>query len=131
MKTLTLKLRIAMLWIFTAVAAYRCVHILDPGVIEELLAGELVRYQSPGILMVFTLLWLVPLAMAFLTATLRGAANRWTNIVLGIVFTLLNIYHLIEHLGFPAVHQLLIVGSTVVATALIVWYAWKWPAQEE
>jgi len=62
--------------------------------------------------------------------TLKDSANRWVNFVLGIIFTLLNIGHLIEHLAEPSVQQILILGSTVVATALIAWYAWKWPKQE-
>jgi multidrug transporter EmrE-like cation transporter len=66
--------------------------------------------------------------MAFLVLTLKDKTNRWTNIILGIVFTVLNIVHLIMHFTLVplTVHQVLIVGSTVVFTALIAWYAWKW-----
>jgi len=68
--------------------------------------------------------------MAVLSVTLKDLANRWANMILGIVFTVLNIFHLVEHLAQPSVHQLLIIGSTVVVTALIFWYALKWPKQE-
>jgi hypothetical protein len=61
---------------------------------------------------------------------LKDLADRRANIVLGIVFTILNIWHLAEHLAQPSVQQILIIGSTVVVTALIVWYAWKWPKPE-
>jgi hypothetical protein len=30
----------------------------------------------------------------------------------------------------PTAHHILLVGSSAVATALIAWYAWKWPKQE-
>jgi hypothetical protein len=33
-------------------------------------------------------------------------------------------------LAEPSVEQILIVGSAVVVTALITWYAWRWPKQE-
>jgi heme/copper-type cytochrome/quinol oxidase subunit 4 len=76
------------------------------------------------------LFWLVPLWLAFVTMTVKGSTNRWINFILGIIFTLLNIWHFIEHLLEPSVVQILIIGSTVVVTALIAWYAWKWPKQE-
>ena len=50
--------------------------------------------------------------------------------VLGIIFTVLNLIHFVEHLAAgPSAHQSLIIGSTAVVTALIVWYAWKWPQE--
>jgi len=65
--------------------------------------------------------------MAFLSVTLKDALNRKTNLAIGIIFTILNVFHLF---GCPvarsSAHQLLLVLSTVVVTALIVWYAWKW-----
>jgi hypothetical protein len=74
----------------------------------------------------------MPLMMAFLSVTLKDSAKRKTNMIMGAVFTVLNIFRLTEHLTTapPTAHQLLIIGSTVVATALIVWYAWQWPKQQ-
>ena len=130
MEILALKVRISMLWVFMAMAMYRCWSCLEPGVVEKILAGEMARFQTPAMLLFAALFWLVPLAMAFLSVTLKDVANRWANIILGIVFTVLNIYHLTIHLAEPSAHALLIVGSTIVATALTAWYAWKWPTQE-
>ena len=130
MEALTLKLKIATLWILAGVATYRCTSYLDPGLTEELLTGTWAQFQTPAVLMFYTLEWLIPLAMAFVTFTLKDAANRWVNLVLGVVFTLLNIGHLVLHFGFPTAHGILIVASTVVATGLIAWYAWRWPQQQ-
>jgi len=131
MERLTLKIRISVLWMFMAVAmsAHSIVFFMEPGAVEEMQKMQI----GAGMLLFMALFWLVPLIMAFLSVTLKDLANRWTNIVLGIVFTLLNIFHLVEHLtqAQPSVHQMLIIGSTIVVTALIVWYAWKWPKQEE
>ena len=129
MENLTLlKIKLSVLWIINAVAMYRCTFFLDPGVIEKTIAGEYAFLQTPESLLVITLMWLIPLFMAFLSLTLKDSINRWTNIIMGIVFTVLNILHLIMHFTEfePTVHQVLIVGSTVVVTALIAWYAWKW-----
>lgn len=128
MASLTLKIRIALLWVFMAVAmsAHSIVFFMEPGAIEEIEKMQM----GAGMLLFMALFWWVPLVMAVLSLTLRDSANRWANMILGIVFTGLNIFHLIEHLAQPSVHQILIIGSTVVVTALIFWYALKWPKQE-
>ena len=130
MEILRWKTRIAVLWVFMAVAmsAHGLLTAMVPGGLEK--AVSEVEAMGPGMLVFMSLFWWIPLVMAFLSLTLKDSPNRWTNIILGIVFTLLNIFHLIEHLAEPSVHQILIIGSTVVVTALIAWYAWTWPKQE-
>jgi len=122
------KIRISVLWIFMAVAmsAHSVLAFMEPGAMEQI--GEM--QISAGVFLFMALFWWVPLVMAVLSVTLKDLANRWTNIILGIVFTALNIFHLIEHLADPSAHQILIIGSTVVVTALIFWHALKWPKQE-
>jgi len=109
-----------------AMSAHGVLSFMEPGAIEKV--GE--TAMGPGMLLFVSLFWLIPLWLAFVSMTVKDSCNRWVNFVLGIVFTLLNIFHLTEHLAEPSVHQILIVGSTVVVTALIAWYAWKWPKQE-
>ena len=104
-----------------------------PGVIEEIMAGELDGVPiSEGYLLVLALFWLIPFTMAFLSLTLKDSANRWANIIVGIAWAGLHILALI-------VKPLLIQGqlalafmevSRAVVAALIVWHAWKWPKQE-
>jgi len=129
MERLTWKIRISVLWLFMAVAmsAHSVLFFMERDVVEQMWEMQM----GVGMLVFMALFWLVPLIMAVLSLTLKDSANRWANIVLGIVFTLLNIGHLVEHLTPPVVHQILILASTVVVTALIAWYAWKWPKQEE
>jgi len=124
------KIRISVLWIFMAVAmsAHSVLTFMEPGAIEKIISGEMA--MGPGMFLFMAIFWWVPLVMAVLSVTLKDLANRWTNMILGIVFTALNIFHLIEHLADPSAHQILIIGSTVVVTALIFWYALKWPKQE-
>lgn len=127
MESLTWKIRISVLWMFMAVAmsAHSVLAFMEREVVEQMWAMEM----GPGMMLLMAIFWWVPLVMAFLSVTLKDSANRWANIVLGIVFTLLNIFHLVEHLAQPSVHQILIIGSTIVVTALIARYAWKWPKQ--
>ena len=139
MGNLNLKVKIAVLWLFMAVAysAHMALSIFEPGVIELITDGEI---QLSEVEFIFSALfaWLIPLTMAFLSVTLKDLANRWANIVLGIILTAVNIFHLLFeqftqpsfHMAQPSIHQLLLNISTVVVTVLIVWYAWRWPKQE-
>ena len=131
MEVLRWKARIAVLWLFMAVAmsVHSIMGFMEPGMIEEIMSGEIEGVKlGTGMLVFMALFWLVPLWLAFVSMTLKGSANRWVNFVLGIIFTILNIWHFIGHLASPV--QILIIGSTVVVTALIAWYAWRWPKQE-
>jgi drug/metabolite transporter (DMT)-like permease len=130
MEILIWKTRIAVLWVFMAVAmsAHGLLVAMVPGGLEK--ATSEVESMGSGMLVFMALFWLVPLWLAFVSMTLKDSANRWVNFILGIIFTLLNIWHFTEHVAEPAVEQILIIGSTVVVTALIAWFAWRWPKQE-
>jgi hypothetical protein len=139
MESLTLKIKIAVLWLFMAVAysAHMALSIFEPGIIKLITDGKMQISEGEFI---FSALfaWLIPLTMAFLSVTLKDYANRRTNIILGIVITVGNIFHLLYeqlaqpsiHMAQPSIHQLLLNCSTVVVTALIAWFAWRWPKQE-
>jgi len=128
MGNLALKTRISVLWLFMAVAmsAHGVLAFMEPGAMEQI--GEM--QISAGMFLFMSLFWWVPLVMAVLSVTLKDLANRWANMILGIVFTVLSIFHLTEHLAQSSVHQILIIGSTVVVAALIFLYALRWPKQE-
>lgn len=131
MENLGLKNRIAVLWIFLVVAllAQMVMFLLEPGAIEtidEMWAGSDPAVVLPVMGMVFG--W-VPLVMAFLSVTLKDSANRWANMILGIVFTILNIVHLSEYVAQPTFVAILFGLTNIVVTALIFWYAYKWPKE--
>jgi len=130
MESLILKIRISVLWLFMAVAmsAHGVLSFMEPNLVHQLISGEM--KIDPMMFFFMSLFWWVPLVMAFLSVTLKDLVNRRLNLVMGAAFTILNIFHLIEHLTQPSAHQLLIIGSTVVVTALIFWYAWKWPKEQ-
>jgi len=126
-----LKIKIAMLWLFYTVAfSFNLTLIVyQPGNIEQINMGEIYGMQfTPEALLVTAIELLVPLVMAFLTLTLKDSINRWANIILGIVYTVLVLLSFGGELTLPnpPAYSILMDISMVVATALIVWYAWKW-----
>jgi len=100
---------------------------LEPGVLQQfLLTGEIGGMKiGPEVLLLFAILMLVPLVMAFLSLTLNDKANRWANIIVGIIFTAFQLVALIETLAQPSAYAVLMEVSKVIVPALIVWYAWK------
>ena len=69
--------------------------------------------------------------MAWLSLTLKDSANRWTNVVLGILLAIAFVYGLVESASKGHSAAVLVDKSIgFVALALIVWYAWRWPKQE-
>ena len=134
MELLRWKARLSVLWVFMAVAmsAAMVLFFMTPGVIEEVMAGEIEGMQiSDGLLVFFALLWLIPLIMAVLCLTLRDVLSRWTNFVLGIIFAIFWLADAIGDLTRGGLSGYMLMGvSMIVVAALIAWQAWILPKQE-
>ena len=75
------------------------------------------------LLLVEAILLVIPPIMVFLSLTLKGKANRWTNAILGIFFIG---FAIIEMVTVASAYYVFTAIIGLVLTALIVWYAWKW-----
>jgi hypothetical protein len=128
---LVLKMRISVLWLFVVVCdlANVLMFLAYPRVMEELMtAGE---SMGPELMFVGAIVVLIPLVMAVLTLTLKDSINRWLNIILGMVITVIYFGNFVElSTTMPAAYILLLSIAGFIASALIVWYAWKWPKHE-
>ncbi|MCZ7356574.1 MAG: DUF6326 family protein [Candidatus Methanoperedens sp.] len=115
-----------MLWLFSAVAflAHQILALLEPGVMAGIIAGEVEGMKiGTELILLFAILFLVPLIMAFLSLILKDSINRWANIIVGSVFAVLFIGVIATVAKLSG--EILMTLSTVVALTLIVWYAWK------
>ena len=117
------KTRIAVLWLiymgnFAAYATLKGLTISSGYVSENHLriAVEIAVFS------------LVPSILAWLSLTLKDTANRWTNFVCGILFSIPIILTVI----FAKMSLVLQIKSLAdfVLSLLIIWYAWKWPKRE-
>ena len=101
-----------------------------PGVMEKIIEGE-VAHTGIQVSQVFLLagitLMMIPSLMIFLSLTLPAKANRWTNIIVGILQIVVLVSALI---GESWAYYIFATIVEVVLLLLIVWYAWKWPKQE-
>jgi hypothetical protein len=119
------------LWLFYTVAFLTVMMLgtMEPGVLNQFLdTGEIGGMKiGQELLLFFAVMILVPLAMAFLSLTLKDSTNRWANIIVGIVYTCFQLFALIETLTLSIVYAYAVLMETtkVVVPVLIIWYAWK------
>ncbi|MDY9924688.1 DUF6326 family protein [Methanosarcina sp.] len=122
------KIKISVLWLFASIAflAHQIIVLMEPGIIAQLMAGEAEGQKiGPGMILFFAILMLVPMIMAFLSLTLKESLNRWLNIIVGGVFAVLWFISVIGATQSGYWGGALMTLSAVVASALIIWYAWK------
>ena len=99
-----------------------------PGHIEDILAGIVWKFQiTQTWALSAMILMTIPIIMIFLSLTLKAKANRWTNIIVGILYIFVAIGNVIgEFWAFYIFGNIV----EVLLLLLIVGYAWKWPKQE-
>jgi len=128
-----IRVRLSMLWLFATLNyiyadVFFCVDVLGSK------KGSIgVMHFSPGAWVGIAALMEIPMAMIVLSRILKPTANRWANIVAGIIETaavlltsfILPAFHLTE----TSSYYLFFGAIEVACTSLIVWYAWRWPRE--
>jgi len=115
------------LWIFVMfnMAFADIVGFMNPGALEDIMTGS-VRFDiTQGLLLVFSVLLEIPIAMIFLSRILKYKANRWANIIAAVITILFVIGG-----GNPSLSYIFFATIEVAAMSLIIWYAWKWRLSE-
>ena len=122
------KIKITVLWLFASVAflAHQILVLMEPGIIAQLMAGNAEGQKiGPELILSFAILMLVPLVMAILSLTLKDSMNRRANTIMGAVFAALWFAGVVSAATSAYWGGALMTLSAAVASALIVWYAWK------
>src|SRR5689334_20774778 len=122
--------KLSALWI-SMMLLYVYADILSlyrPGNIQEMTQGMMGPLPATqGSLLAASILMIIPAMMVFLSQALAPLASRWTNIVVGTLYTLVNIGNL---LGEGWAYYMLFGAVEIVCTVLIIGYAWKWRTAE-
>ena len=99
-----------------------------PGQIEEIIAGKMGPFPATQVaLLAGMTLMTIPSVMVFLSLTLKAKANRWTNIIVGILHIVLALVNVIGESWAFYIYGTIV---EIVFLSLVVWHAWKWPKQE-
>jgi len=134
MEMLRWKTRISILWVIKAMgfSAYTLTALMQPGTIKDVMSGTFFGAPITGQAQLFvTFFWWIPWVMAWLTLTLKNKANRWINLVFGILFAIGLIGSLIQDASYASIALFVNYIVGIVVSLLIAWYAWKWPKQQE
>ena len=108
------------------------VRMLQPGMLEEMIAGTTAVTVTNELLLVMSIIMAVPIFMSVLSLTLREKANRRVNLGIGIFFVAFDFIFLCLTIfvwAFSATETFWAI-TYVVFTSLVVWFAWKWPKKE-
>jgi hypothetical protein len=125
-----IKIKLSALWV-SIMFIYLYVDVFGfykPGVIEDAIAGKVWTFQITQVwLLGVIILMTIPSLMVFLSLALPVKANRWTNIIVGILFIVVTL-----GMTIGESYVFYIFGSIVetVLLLLIVVYAWKWPTDK-
>ena len=122
-----MKVKLSTLWIFVMfnMVFADIVGFMNPGALEGIMTGTVGIKITQELLLVFSILLEIPIAMILLSRVLRYRANRWANIVAGVITILFVIGG-----GSTYLSYIFFATIEVVCMLLIIWYAWNWPKQE-
>ena len=97
-----------------------------PGKLQGMLDGKMVPLGpvTQGVLLATATMLALPSLMICLSVTLRASVSRWLNIVMGAIYTAIQ---LAVVSGSGWIFYVAIGILEAALTALIVWTAWKWP----
>lgn len=125
-----IKIKLASLW---ASATFCYLYgdyfeLYTPGKVDSLLTGENIL-DNPTKLLIATIILASSSVMVALSILLKPKINRILNILLGVLFTVMMLF-----IGFNSNTEwygfyVFLAFLESLITALIVWYAWKWPKE--
>jgi hypothetical protein len=127
-----IKERLSLLWMFALFNyIYADIHsLIDPATLKQIMTGYIGSLHiTQGFLLGSAILIETAIAMVLLCRVLPYGANRWANIIAGVIHTAAVAASIFIGEA-PALYYIFFGTIEIVCTLLIVWYAWKWPKQE-
>ena len=113
------KVLLSTLWVFVMfnMAFADIVGFLNPGTLQ----GMMEMKPAQGLLLAFSIMLEIPIAMIVLSRLLKHRANRWANIIAGVITILWVVGG-----GTFSVSYIFFATIEVACMLLIIWYAWSW-----
>ena len=126
-----IKVKLAALW---ASATFCYLYgdyfeLYTPDKVNSLITGDNIM-DSPTTLLMASIILAIPSVMVALSIFLKPKLNRILNIIFGIVFTIMMVAIGIMSTNEWYLFYVFLAFLESIITALIVWYAWKWPKEK-
>jgi len=115
------KIKLQTLWIF---ATFNYIYADVLTLFDKSVATNL----SQGSLLGAAILVETAIVMVLLSRILPYRANRWSNIIVGVINTLAVLISLT--VATPALYYIFFAVIEIATTSFIVWYAWNWVQNE-
>ncbi len=121
-KTKDLRAWISTLWI---VVMFNMLYadvltLFIPASLQDILSGLTPIEITPGLMLAMAVMIEIPIAMIFLSRVLKRRANRWANIVAGVITIAW-----VVGMGSLTPHYVLLAAAECVSLVAIIWLAWK------
>ena len=121
---MNVKEKISTLWIVVMfnMAFADIVGFMTPGVLEGIMDQSAAQFQiTQEIMLVFSVLLALPISMIYLSRMLKHKANRWANIIIGVITIVF-----VVGLGSADLSYILFASIEVLCMVVIILTAWKW-----
>jgi len=131
---INIKIKLAFLWtalMFLYIYA-DYFRLMTPGKLENMMKLQTpMGPTSPGILVVFSVILIIPALMIFLSVFLKPAINKWLNIGIAFLYACISILIIVSSIGNEwQVFFVLFNSVELLVLVMILSQAWKWPRVE-
>jgi hypothetical protein len=129
---INIKIKLSALWAGVTLCYLYCDYfeLYVPEKVEGMISGENLL-NSPTKLFIAAVVLAVPAVMVFLSILLKPIVSKWLNIVVGTIFTGMMVMIALTYSEVWYTFYLFYAILESLITAVIVWYAWKWPKRHQ
>jgi hypothetical protein len=112
------------LWIIVilSIKSADIIGFIKPGTLERIINGDLGFELTPAMILVFSLLQVIPIAMILVARLFRRGVNRWLNIGASV----LTLLYVLGGGNWESTSYYVFAAVEVVAILVIIWQAWSW-----
>ena len=126
-----IKIKLAALW---ASATFCYLYgdyfeLYTPDKVNSLITGDNVM-DTPATLLLASIVLAIPSVMVAASVLLNSKINRILNIIFGTIFTIMQVLIGIFSTNEWYLFYVFLAFLESIITAIIVWYAWKWPKEK-
>jgi hypothetical protein len=118
------RVTLSTLWVFVmfCIAYADIIGFIEPGTLENIINGNVGFELTPAIILIFSMLQALPIAMILVSRWFRRDVNRWLNIIASV----LTLLYVLGGGNWESVSYPVFAALEVIAMLGIIWLAWTW-----
>lgn len=118
------KVILSTLWVFVmfCIAYADIIGFIEPGTLENIINGNTGFELTPTLILVFSLLQALPIAMIVISRLFRRGVSRWLNVVTAV----LTLLYVVGGANWESTSYPVFLVLEFIALLTIIWQAWSW-----